>query len=119
MEKFQQTLRNFVRLLRERNVDKELNVAIKDPAEFTMRDALAIIHKIQEGRDPKHMTSFKAFIQKCYRKAEKHRGAIETILAMLPTDSYGSVISGGFTMILAVSLVSPPRCSLLTRELGR
>lgn len=35
---------------------------------------------------------------------EDNRGVIEGILAMIPVDIYGSVISGGFTLILAVSL---------------
>lgn len=66
-----------------------------------------IINKIQESRDPKHMTSFKAFILKCYRKAEDNRGVIEAILSMLPTGSYASVISRGFTLILTVSFTFP------------
>lgn len=119
MEKFQQTLHSFVRLLRERNVDKDLNVVIKDPGELTMQDALVIISKIQEGRDPKHVRSCKSFIQKCYRKAEDNRGAIGAILSMLPNDSYGSVISGGFALILAVgSHQTPFQLRLLTLEIG-
>ncbi|KAM7192882.1 hypothetical protein V8F20_008679 [Naviculisporaceae sp. PSN 640] len=101
MAKFQQTLENFVRLLRERNVDKELNVEIKNPDQLTMEDALSIISKIQEGRDTKEVKSCKDFIYKCYRKAESKRGIADAVLTMIPNDAYGSVISGGFTLILA------------------
>lgn len=103
MAKFQQTLERFVRLLRERNVDRELNVEIKDPGQLTMEDALSIIGKIQDGRNTKQVKSCKDFIYKCYRKAESKRGIAEAVLTMVPNDVYGSVISGGFTLILAVS----------------
>ncbi|KAK4207870.1 hypothetical protein QBC37DRAFT_85921 [Rhypophila decipiens] len=101
MVKFQHTLHSFVRLLRERNVDNELNVEIKDPEDLTMADALDIIGKIQEGRNSKQVKSCKDFIHKCYRKAESKRAVAEAVLSMIPNDAYGSVISGGFTLILA------------------
>ncbi|KAM7204874.1 hypothetical protein V8F33_001463 [Rhypophila sp. PSN 637] len=101
MIKFQNTLQSFVRLLRERNVDNELNVEIKDPEHLTMADALAIIGKIQEGRNSKQVKSCKDFVHKCYRKAESKRAVAEAVLSMIPNDAYGSVISGGFTLILA------------------
>ncbi|KAM7212415.1 hypothetical protein V8F06_012184 [Rhypophila decipiens] len=101
MAKFQHTLQSFVRLLRERNVDNELNVEIKDPEDLTMADALEIIGKIQEGRNSKQVKSCKDFIHKCYRKAESKRAVAEAVLTMIPNDAYGSVISGGFTLILA------------------
>lgn len=103
MAKFQQTLQSFVYLLRERNVDKELNIEIKDPGDLTMEDVLTIIGKIQESRNTKQVKSCKDFIHKCYRKAESKRGIAEAALTMIPNDAYGSVISGGFTLILAVS----------------
>ncbi|RSL48350.1 hypothetical protein CEP54_012953 [Fusarium duplospermum] len=86
----------------ERKVDAQLNITIKDPSEFTCDYVLQLIDKIQERRDNATMTSScKNFVRRCYRKVEDNRGAIEGFLTMIPNDAYGSVISGGFAMIMA------------------
>jgi hypothetical protein len=51
MASFNQTLEAFVLLLKERNVEKELNVVIKNPSEFTVEYILEIVNKISEGRE--------------------------------------------------------------------
>ncbi|KAK3349667.1 hypothetical protein B0T25DRAFT_591901 [Lasiosphaeria hispida] len=100
--RFKQTLERLAVVLRERNVEMELGVVIKDPSEFTLDYVLGIANKIQEGRENSlDAKSCKAFIRRCYRKFEKKRGVVGAILSMVPDDAYGSVISGGFTLILA------------------
>ena len=105
-ETFHGTLQRFVAVLKERNVDKELNIIIKDPSEFTPNYILGIVDKIQEGRDSAPYTkSCKTFIRRCYRKVEDNRDVIQGFLDMIPDDVYGSVISSGFTFLMVVSLV--------------
>lgn len=105
LETFRRTLQKLVAVLRERNVNTELNIDIKDPSEFTCEYVLQIINKIGENRDSATKTrSCKNFARKCYQKVEDNRRAIEGFLTMIPSDAYGSVISGGFAMIMAVSL---------------
>ncbi|KAK0707757.1 hypothetical protein B0H67DRAFT_588512 [Lasiosphaeris hirsuta] len=100
--RFKQTLERLAIVLRERNVETELGVVIKDPSEFTVDYVLGIANKIQEGRENSlDAKSCKAFIRRCYRKFEKKRSVVGAILTMVPDDAYGSVISGGFTLILA------------------
>ncbi|RSL82430.1 hypothetical protein CEP51_005151 [Fusarium floridanum] len=97
-----QPVQKLVAVLKERNVDTQLNITIKDPSEFTCDYVLQLIDKIQERRDNAIKTSScKNFVRRCYQKVEDNGGAIEAFLTIIPNDAYGSVISGGFAMIMA------------------
>lgn len=98
-------LQKLVAVLRERNVNTQLDLDIKDPSEFTCEYVLQIINKIGEIRDSAAKTrSCKNFVRRCYQKVEDNRSAIDGFLTMIPSDVYGSVISGGYAMIMAVRL---------------
>ncbi|RSM19485.1 hypothetical protein CDV31_001645 [Fusarium ambrosium] len=102
LQTFRWTVQKLVAVLKERNVDTQLNITIKDPSEFTCDYVLQLIDKIQERRDNAIKTSScKNFVRRCYQKVEDNRGAIEAFLTIIPNDAYGSVISGGFAMIMA------------------
>ena len=104
MEAFHQALTGFVVLLKNRKVDAQLNIVIKDPSEFTIPYILDIVNCLgNDGQNPSKMTTCKKFVQSCYKKAEENKGVVEGLLTMIPNDAYGSVISGGFMVILAVS----------------
>lgn len=91
-------------MLRERGVDSELGIVIKDADELTLAYALEVISKISENRDNAAKTkSCKKFVERCCRKMEDNKGVVEGVLAMIPTDIYGSLISGSISLILAVS----------------
>lgn len=104
---FRQTLQRFIATLKERKVDSQLGIAIKDdPSEFTVSYMLGIISKIDKIRESASNSKARIcnnFIRKCFRKMEASKGVIEGILTLAPDDIYGSIISGGFTLILAVS----------------
>lgn len=105
MVTFRQTLKDFVTILRERNVDSQLDIVFRDPSDFTVEYILHIINRLGESnKNPSKTKSCKNFIRSWYRKLEDNKGIMEGILTMVPNDIYGSVISGGFTLILAVSL---------------
>ncbi|KAI0556066.1 hypothetical protein F4679DRAFT_16624 [Xylaria curta] len=96
---FQQRLEGFACMLKSRNVDKELRVKIKDPKDFDITYILEIIDKIE-----KHATTkrpYKAFVRRCFHRFEENKAVIEGIISFVPDDIYGSLISGGFTLILA------------------
>lgn len=98
-------LQKLVAVLRERNVNTQLDLDIKDPSEFTCEYVLQIINKIGETRDSAAKTiSCKNFVRRCYQKVDDNGRAIDGFLTMIPSDVYGSVISGGFAMIMAVRL---------------
>ncbi|KAK4443249.1 hypothetical protein QBC34DRAFT_443561 [Podospora aff. communis PSN243] len=107
MVKFQQTLERLTAILKTRNVEKELQIdAIKSPNDpsFNLEYVLSITNKLQEGRENAvYAKTCKGFIRRCYRKAERHlqKDTVQGILGLVPNDVYGSVISGGFTLILA------------------
>ncbi|KAM3069777.1 hypothetical protein ACMFMG_010485 [Clarireedia jacksonii] len=99
---FRRTLQNFVTLLKERKVDSQLNIVLKDPSEFTVEYIIQIINRLGESSEnPSKTKSCKNFVQKCHRKVKDNKDIVEGILNMIPNDIYGSVISGGVTLILA------------------
>ena len=101
---FRQKLQQFTVLLRSRKVDSQLNISIEDPSQFTVYGILEIINKIGDGCGHRGKTAIcKNFVRRCYRKVEDNRDVIGDILTMLPSDIYGSLISGGFTLVMAVS----------------
>ncbi|KAK5653013.1 hypothetical protein OQA88_9299 [Cercophora sp. LCS_1] len=101
--RFQQTLKKLAAVLSERGVDKELGIEIKQPGDvgFNFQYLLGITNKLQEGRNTPKTKTCKTFVRECYRKVEDRRGVIVGILEMVPNDMYGSVLSGGFTLIMA------------------
>ncbi|THV49356.1 hypothetical protein BGAL_0199g00150 [Botrytis galanthina] len=102
METFCATLKKFAATLRERKVDSSLSIVIKDPSEFTLQDALGIVKRLGENSDnPSKTGLWKQFIWSCYQKLDSNKAVIEGLMSLIPSDIYGSVISGGFTLILA------------------
>ncbi len=103
--RFQQTLQRLAAVLRERHVEEELGIAIKDPREFTLDYVIELTEKIHEGRENGlKIRSCKNFAKRCFRKVQENRQVIDGILGLVPDDIYGSVISGGFSLIMAVSI---------------
>ncbi|TRX92694.1 hypothetical protein FHL15_006368 [Xylaria flabelliformis] len=96
---FQQKLERFACILKSRNVDKELRIEIRDPEHFDLPYILDIIDKIEKHKTMKR--PYKAFVRRCFRRVEENKAVIEGILSFVPDDIYGSLISGGFTLILA------------------
>ncbi|KAI0485563.1 hypothetical protein F4859DRAFT_471720 [Xylaria cf. heliscus] len=96
---FQRRLEKFACMLKDRNVDKELHIEIKDPKDFTLPYILELIDKIEKHTDTKR--PYKAFVRRCFRRIEEHKEIVEGVISFVPDDIYGALISGGFTLILA------------------
>lgn len=105
MKEFQDTLKRFSVTLKSRKIFKKLGVEIREPGDYNLDYVLSIAKLIEERREGADNTrDCKRFIRKCFRGAAKHKDVLTGIISMAPSDIYGSVISGGFTLILAVSL---------------
>lgn len=109
---FEETLQRFSQTLEKHDVAKKIDIALKKPNEYSMKDVVQIADKVYE----KHKTasdvkSCTGAIRKCFRFTGKNASPLQCLLNFVPSDTYGSVISGGFTVILAVSLFLEIGCS--------
>ncbi|KAH8887910.1 hypothetical protein GQ53DRAFT_844008 [Thozetella sp. PMI_491] len=101
MAQLKKTLSNFVATIKERGFDKKLNITLKDLDQYNLADVIDISDRIAE----RHRNADKAggcmgLIRKCFHFAGKNRSMFHKVLECIPEDIYGSVISGGFTIIL-------------------
>ncbi|KUI71150.1 hypothetical protein VM1G_07001 [Cytospora mali] len=97
---FQVTLKKFCEHMEKRK-DKNQSFKIKEPNEYTFRDVWEIAEKLgEEHRSSEHVRSGMRFIHKFFRKAGENGSALKRLLVFVPDDTYGSVICGGFTIIL-------------------
>ncbi|KAJ4419496.1 hypothetical protein N0V82_004941 [Gnomoniopsis sp. IMI 355080] len=102
MKEFQETLKRFTEILQKRKVFSKLGIPSRDPRTFDLGYVLAIATRISEWRDADEDTRIcKRFIRKFCQKATKHKNVLSGLISLAPSDTYGSVISGGFTLILA------------------
>ncbi|KAF2678846.1 hypothetical protein K458DRAFT_435517 [Lentithecium fluviatile CBS 122367] len=101
LKKLETTLQKFAVTIKERNFDEKLQIVLKDPTTYNMSDVLSIAEQIQEKhRDADKVKSAMGLIRKCFRFTEDHHGQLKRLLKFVPNDTYGTVISGSFTMIL-------------------
>lgn len=101
---FQQTLIRFTETLQKRKVFSRLGIPPRDPRAYDFEYVLSIATRISEWRDIDEETRIcKRFIRKICQKTTKHKNVLSGLISLAPSDTYGSVISGGFTLILAVS----------------
>lgn len=108
MRDFQQTLTRFTETLQKRKVFTKLGIPSRDPRNFDLDYVLSIATRISERRDTDEETRIcKRFIRKICQKTTKHKNVLSGLISLAPSDIYGSVISGGFTLILAVSPPGP------------
>ncbi|KAK4220781.1 hypothetical protein QBC38DRAFT_513879 [Podospora fimiseda] len=110
LHKFNTTLEKFIRTLQSRNVFKKLGIEPCDPAKCDIDYVLKVTKVIQERKEGAENTrTIKMFLKSCVRAASRNKPVITALLGMIPHDVYGSVISGGFSLILASVLADIPR----------
>ncbi|KAF1961538.1 hypothetical protein CC80DRAFT_532137 [Byssothecium circinans] len=101
LKQLESTLTRFAEKIKDKGLDKKLDVVLKDPKSYTMEDVLVIAGKIEtQHRDAENVKNAMGVIRKCFRRAGDHHAQLGSLLKFVPNDTYGSVISGGFTMIL-------------------
>lgn len=108
MKDFQHTLTRFTEILQKRKVFDRLGVPPRDPGNFDLDYVLSIATRISEWRDTDEETRIcKRFIRKVCQKTTRHKNVLSGLISLAPSDVYGSVISGAFTLILAASPLGP------------
>lgn len=108
MRDFQKTLTRFTEILQKRKVFTKLGIPSRDPQNFDLDYVLSLAIRISERRDTDEETLIcKRFVRKICQKTTKHKNVLSGLIGLAPSDIYGSVISGGFTLILAASRSSP------------
>lgn len=102
MRDFQVTLKKFHEHLQRRK-DKDHSIELKDPSEYTFKDVLEITTKLhEEHKSADQVKNCMGLIRRIFRHAGEKSSILENLLSFVPSDTYGSVICGGFTMILTV-----------------
>jgi hypothetical protein len=90
----------------------KIDIPLKKPSEYNLKDVLQIADKVYERhKNAGDVKSCTGAIRKCFRFVGKNSSPLQSLLEFVPSDSYGSVISGGFTVILAVRS-TPPSCEI-------
>lgn len=108
IKQFEETLERFSKTLQKNDLANKIDITLKKPAEYNLKDVLTIAEKVCERhKTAEDVKSCTGAIRKCFRFVGKNSSPLQCLLNFVPSDSYGSAISGGFTVILAVSL-SPP-----------
>ncbi|KAF2096572.1 hypothetical protein NA57DRAFT_78177 [Rhizodiscina lignyota] len=68
-----------------------------------MADVLEIAKLVQDrNKNSENTRTCMRVIRNCFKATAKHRSTLENILSCVPNDIYGSIIAGGFTVVLAV-----------------
>lgn len=105
MAQFQNTLKSFCKIIKKQQLDKKLGIRIKEPREYQIDDVLEVAKKLADRhKDSDNTTKCMRVIRKAFRVASKHKTALTNLLSFAPSDVYGSVLCGAFTVILAVCL---------------
>lgn len=105
MEEFQRTLKRFNDTLTKKKVFGRLGIPARNPKDFDIDYVLSIAARISEwnkGSDDIH--ACRRFARKLCHNATKNKTVLWDLISLAPTDTYGCLISGGFTIVLAVRL---------------
>jgi hypothetical protein len=102
-DKFENTLKSLCNTIKKRQLDKKLNVELKDPKDYQLDDVFSMAQKILDQKEvSENSIACMRIIKTCFRSVAKHKSSIANVLECAPSDIYGSVIAGGFTLILIV-----------------
>ena len=104
VKQFQSTLAAFQKNLVDRKLDQRFDIEIKDVSDYTLKDVLKIAQVVEQShKNADKVHTCMGRIRKFFRASGRNASTFKRLLAFVPGDSYGSVICGGFTIILGVS----------------
>ncbi|KAF3768738.1 hypothetical protein M406DRAFT_286718 [Cryphonectria parasitica EP155] len=104
LELFEATMKRFVKNMATRKRFRSLGIDLKDPTHCDLSYVFKVATAAVEQRDGTgSLRTCKDFARKCFKSASKRHTALGAIMSMIPSDIYGSAISGGVMTILAVS----------------
>lgn len=105
VEKFKETLALFQKNLVDRKVDRRYEIEIKDANSYTLQDVLQIAKIVQKKHsDADQVHSCMGRLKKFFHATGRNASTFKRLLTFVPDDVYGSVICGGFTVILGVCI---------------
>lgn len=108
MEDFRQTLTRFNEMLEKKKLFSSLGIPVRNPEDFDIDYVLTIAERISErNHKSDELNTCKRFARHICHKAVKNKNVLSGLIGLAPTDAYGSLISGGFTIVLAVSATRP------------
>jgi hypothetical protein len=94
--------------LKKQKLDKKLRLKLKEPEDYPFSDVLEISQRLYDKKEvPENTKNRMGTIRRCFKAAARHEGILKKLLSFLPNDSYGSVICGGFALVLAVHFTQP------------
>lgn len=104
VDEFQETLKQFHETLEKRKVFSRLKIPAKDPADFDIDYVLSIAVRLSEwNHKSDEINICRRFARQFCQETVKNKNILWGLIKLAPTDIYGSLVSGGFTIILAVS----------------
>ncbi|KAF2021281.1 hypothetical protein BU24DRAFT_446333 [Aaosphaeria arxii CBS 175.79] len=104
MKQLEKSLNNFCKIIKDRGFDKKLNICLKDPEGYNSTEILEIVGKIEHShKNADKVKSCMGRIRKCFHFMGENSGQMQRLVGFVPNDKYGSVISGGFTIILGAA----------------
>ncbi|KAG8161088.1 hypothetical protein KVR01_009352 [Diaporthe batatas] len=104
IKEFEETLERFSKRLEKNDLARKIDITLKKPGEYNLKDVLQIADKVCERhKNADDVKSCTGAIRKCFRAVGKNASPLQCLLNFVPSDAYGSVISGGFAVILAAA----------------
>ncbi|KAL2289204.1 hypothetical protein FJTKL_02232 [Diaporthe vaccinii] len=101
MEEFRQTLTRFNQTLKTKKVFSRLGIPTRDPVHLDIDYVLSIAVRLSEWKHTSdEITTCRRFARQFCHKAVKSDSLLWGLIGLAPTDIYGSLISGGFTIAL-------------------
>lgn len=105
MAEFQQTLKRLNDTLTKKKVFSKLGIPVRNPEDFDIEYVVSIAAKMNEwNHKSDEINTCRKFARDLCCKAVKNKNMLSGLIGLAPTDAYGSLISGGFTIVLAVRL---------------
>lgn len=101
---FEALLIDFAKMVDERQLQKKFGIKSRGFQEYRAEDVLEIAETVQKKyNNTSKVRECTAVFRKCFASVGRNQGAVSNLLSFIPNDSYGSIIFGGFTLILTVS----------------
>ncbi|KAJ4387559.1 hypothetical protein N0V93_008154 [Gnomoniopsis smithogilvyi] len=102
LREFQNVLARFAKILQTRKAFSNLGISIRQPQDFDLAYVISVASLISERQEgPQNTRTCKRFVRRCCQTVFKHKNVLEGLISLAPKDTYGCLITGGFTIILA------------------
>ncbi|KAI0023982.1 hypothetical protein F4780DRAFT_798216 [Xylariomycetidae sp. FL0641] len=99
-------LQNLGNSLRSKKGIRDLNIIIKEPHQFTPKDAVDIAQRVQNAHERLDTAGrCNKYLRTCARWIGDNASGLEKFLKFIPDSPYSSIVYGTFGMVLAAAAV--------------